>query len=215
MKQYLIKFEQWLHKLAPRERLLVLALELVLVFMIWTLIWHVPMKNQTRRLNLQVSQAKEQIVIFDEQSKSIEQQINNSPVKLLQRNISELKQSLSDIDKSLEPFGRKTLSPKKIPALVRSIINKTGGLTLLDLTSRPAVNESSAQSQQKSSLARYSTRITLTGGYFDIVKFLQKLASVRWQIIWDDFTLEVTKHPKMTVQLKIYTLYNVSNANTA
>jgi len=95
------------------------------------------------------------------------------------------------------------ISPGQMHEVLRTILASTFNVKVLALNSPPATLISDPKDRQK--LYRHSLELTLSGNYFDIIRYLRAIEQARG-IHWQALDYQVTQWPNNTVQVELFSL---------
>lgn len=105
-----------------------------------------------------------------------------------------------------EDIARETagfISPGQMHEVLRTMLASTFNVKLLALNSAPATLISDPKDPQK--LYRHSLELTLSGNYFDIIRYLRTIEQAHG-IHWQTLDYQVTQWPNNTVQVELFSL---------
>jgi len=149
------------------------------------------------------------------------------------RELVRLDNQLQSLNKDLQSLSVGLLPARNIPQVVHDVLDKSTGLTLVDMTKNAAeelllrematttYGDSSTadfQSEDDTVLApeeseqssigvyKHSVSLGVEGSYFEIRDFLKRLESLPWKFYWNYLTYKVASYPTAEVTIEIYTL---------
>ncbi|MDF2445409.1 MAG: hypothetical protein K0S46_645 [Moraxellaceae bacterium] len=96
-----------------------------------------------------------------------------------------------------------SLSPDRMQEVLRTLLAEHHGVSVLALESRPAERVSAVAGPGK--LYRHALELTLSGDYFNILKYLAALEK-QTGIHWQKLDYEVKGWPANTVRVELFTL---------
>lgn len=220
---------QWLHQaervdaLSLRERLLIfLAAALVLVTLVNTLLIDPQLSRQTA-LSRQAAQTQIQLTALQEQVRILAAEQSEDPDAPLRARMQQLQKELASADTSLLDFQSGLVSPQQMPSMLKDILQRNRTLRLVSLQTLPrqnlaaAVVEAAAQGAEagaaealqqttQSGVFRHGVKITVEGGYADLLRYLMEMESSPWEMFWGKAELKTGEYPKSTLTLTLYTL---------
>ena len=118
------------------------------------------------------------------------------------------------------------VEPNKMADLLRQVLDKNGRLQLVELKTLPvslliekpqAADIASQSTVAKSSdgqiqpgsqkqIFKHGVRITVRGGYLDLLRYVTELEKMPAQMFWGEAILSVEKYPDAVFTLTLYTL---------
>ncbi len=120
---------------------------------------------------------------------------------------------LADIDRTT----RALVSPAAMKRLLQDLLHERPGLALvalesfsepLELPEAQPAGEPDGQRAVVPALYRHGLRITLEGGYFDLVEYLEAIRDSGWRLHWDRLDYQVGEGgpQRARIRLELHTL---------
>lgn len=192
----------------------------VIIYFAFDNLFFTDIQKRINTVNVELSEKQSQISTVKSQMNVDKLKIERSKSdrRLEQRNY--LVQSINDIDKKLGARTSSEVSPKEMSLMLREMLSYDNKVKLLSLKNLPpeqlridlAMNSDQSANKSSSSLFyRHGIEVVVSGGYFDIVNYLQAVESMKWQLFWDKLSYSVSKYPLATVQFTIYSLSRQEN----
>lgn len=223
MKQYWQKLSLRLDALNLRERIMVFACAVLVLFVLLNFLLLEPQFNQQKKVSQQIkldqtAAAKIQLEMQSKwQSHGLDtDQVNQEKLKQLQQQTAKLRGDLTGVQKNL-------VSPEKMSTLLEDILKRNGRLRLVSLKNLPQVNLNKAESKEAElaagkpavktdgaseagSIYRHGVEIVVQGNYMDMMNYLAALEAMPWELYWGKTKFQVDIYPTGTMTLTVYTL---------
>lgn len=224
--------EQWevlsarFQAITPREQFLIFISGLVIVIML-------PFALALDE-NLQTIDKSKASIQIDERgirdlnitNQEFEKALAQDPNKPLKALIESYKKRLSDVDEQLLELTDELISPIQMRAALIELLNTQSGVKLTSfevLAAQPLIFSASEEMEELAEedsavlhavdseeaslgLYRHSIKLKLTGKYFAIRDYLQKLEDLKWKFFWHDFNYQLKEYPISELEIQIYSL---------
>jgi len=119
----------------------------------------------------------------------------------------QLEELLEKRNESLLKFKSKIVPPTRIPYLLESMLRDLSNLKLVSLeTLERAPFNSSKESNDSSALYKHRVRITFTGEYINMLRYLKRVEKLPFPIGWESLEYKITRFPQAQIVLTIYLL---------
>lgn len=191
-------FQRW-QALAPREQWLTYGVGLALLIMLYMMLVAEPLalRVSAEANRQQLAQARR--IEAENSAQEIQAKLAADP------NLS-YRQALAAAritqDQALQRIDAETsalVSPAKMKALLQELLNNQTKLKLVALESSSAplavpaavVANPAATETPPLVFYRHGLRLTLEGGYFDLVTYLKAIQASGWRLHWDSLNYEV------------------------
>jgi MSHA biogenesis protein MshJ len=170
-------------------------------------------KGQEQML-LNVSALHQEIVALKAQLFEAEQKSNSGKNTELNR----LRAKAAALELTVKGREGGMVPPEKMIATLKSLLAAQPGLMLISLhTSAPSpifkevMNETAATPQTTAvppgdQLYKHGIELRLQGSYADLTEYVRHLESLPWAMLWEDLSLDASRHPNIEMTLKLNTL---------
>lgn len=204
--------------LSLRERVLIFAAVAFLVTSLIDSLVLSPLLDKQRKLSTQVVQQQEKMKEIQAQITALLQardQDANSPQR---ERIRVLRQQIADGEVYLKERRDRLVPPEKMAGLLQQVLRKNGSLQLVALSTLPVtpwieqpadMAEASSAVQQavaEGQIYKHGVRITVRGGYMDLLQYVSALEKLPTQMIWSEAKMSVVQYPAAELTLTLYTL---------
>jgi MSHA biogenesis protein MshJ len=100
------------------------------------------------------------------------------------------------------------VDPVQAARILEQLLANFAGLQLTALTASTEPLNTPAQDSGAGApgLARYRVDMVISGGYMEILRYLQKLETLPWQFFWQQINFQSTGYPAAETRLQLYTL---------
>jgi MSHA biogenesis protein MshJ len=191
--------------LSRRERALVLVSVLAVIWLAWD--WSM---GQSQRRALDAARRTHTALTTQVEAEVRTQEMlrarsASDPNHALSSERSQLEGEIASLDARLEATVGRFVPPNQIPSLLKAILQRYPGVSLVRVRSQPAEPVRIAE-EKKPTLYRHPLQVELQGSYFDIKSYLADLESTDWQLAWRSLEYRVTEYPRATVVFEIETL---------
>lgn len=212
--------------LNKRERWLVFAALLFVVYSLLNALLLSPVLTKNKTLSTQISGDQTQLQALQQQIASMNSQPVFDPDAANKQRILDLTAELKTLDSQLNEMRTTLISPEQIPELLRSILKKNGKLKLLSLktlpaesmvkisapasgtqnTVTPATSDASNQELIAAAGFKHGVEISIEGRYLDLLQYVTELEKTPWHILWSKAELSTENYPLSQLKLTVYTL---------
>lgn len=188
-----------------RERVFVLlaALALVLAAIQWLLIDPASQRAQQARDRLQAAEAS-----LADIARQQPQGVTRDPDAALRRQLAALEAQLKELDAELAAREQSLVPPERMREVLRDLVQGPGSLRILGFNALPAqpVALPGAAEGAPPGFYRHGVEITVSGGYADLVAYLERLERLPWKLQWRAAKLDAGGRPELTLTLTVHTL---------
>lgn len=216
------KLNDQIDKLSLRERVIVLAAVLLVLYGLWYLFWFgsALAERDASEARLQTERTEQQQL--QQQIDTFRQLASGQALQSKRAELQAAEQRLASIDAQLAELTNGLIRADQLARVLQDVLTQTASLTLLELVTEPvtrvsvtdasAAAEASAQDQtqpqpQKSAgVYRHSVKVTVSGRYFDVLDLIRRLESLEWRFYWESLHYEVIGYPNALVIIRVYTL---------
>jgi len=100
------------------------------------------------------------------------------------------------------------VEPAQAAKVLEQLLESYAGLklTALTATSEPLNTPAQDSGAGASGLARYQVDMVISGGYMEVLRYLEKLETLPWQFFWQQVNFQTTGYPAAETRLQLYTL---------
>ncbi|WP_454782891.1 hypothetical protein [Legionella sp. WA2022007384] len=219
---YLVK--QKIDHLSERDRILLLFITIIVFIILWFFAVVKPIINSKHHKEQQIQKINEQLTILTQKKKIVEILISNPETVKVITHIRDLSTEITSLDKKLIHYNKRYIAGRDLAKLLHDMLKQTMGVTIesfatvaLPPAPPPPVNQQTSDAAPSktplvktpalpSTIQANHYRLVMRGTYFPVMRYLQRLEQLPWQLYWDKFDYTVTKYPEGLVTVDFYTL---------
>jgi MSHA biogenesis protein MshJ len=226
MKSYWERVRAAIDDMSLRERVMIFVAAAFVVISLMDVILLDPLLAKQKMLSTQVVQQQEKMKELQAQMQNLLQAKRDDEHSPLRDRLAQLKQQLQEQDSYLQSRRDRLIEPNKMADLLKQVLNKNGRLQLVELKTLPvslliekpqaadiaaqptAANSPGGQKQPGSQkqIFKHGVRITVRGGYLNLMRYVTALEKMPTQMFWGEASLSVEKYPDAVFTLTVYTL---------
>lgn len=195
-----------INKISVRERIIVLVLFVLLAVLIAQGIVMLLGYDKKDIIEASIQQKQEESIKYQETLKGLESAIDNPRVRALQRSNQDIEYRIERIKEQIENINEKLMSPARMSALVKELLEKQDDLTLLSFHVLPVVVIQSSSIEAENLFYQHGLAIELEGSYEALTEYLTQIEALPTQLFWDKLYIETDKFPQLRIQLEVHTL---------
>lgn len=192
-----------------RERVMIFAAAAFVVIALTRTMLLNPILTKQKALSAQLTQQQEKMKTLQTQIQIALQARKDDEKSPLRARLVQLKEKLQTQDDSVQGSSGRMVEPNKIGKMLEQILDKNGKLRLVALETLPVDLVAAQPKNDKNSqrqVFKHSVKITLRGGYLDLLQYLAEVEKAQVQLYWSDVGLRVDKYPDAVLVLTLYTL---------
>lgn len=218
MKRYWELVCSKIDDMSLRERVIIfLTAAFVVVALINAMLLD-PLLAKQKVLSAQVVQQQEKMKELQAQMQNLSQARRDDEHSPLRNRLAQIKRQLQEQGSYLQGRSDRLVEPNKMASLLEQVLTKNGKLQLMALNTipaslliekSPAGNAAPAQPAApagQKQIFKHGVKITVRGGYLDLLRYLAELEKLPAQMFWGEVSLSVEKHPDAVLTLILYTL---------
>ncbi|HHX8563656.1 type II secretion system protein M [Vibrio sp. RM-44-3] len=207
MNEFWLSLEERFGEMSAREKLLIALCGLVVVIMLLFTLVLEPKLNEIISNERQLSNLKQANQKIEIDTLRIQAQLKKDPNAEIDRSISNLLTESQHLSMQLAEIIEHLITPSQMAELLENVLEQQSGIHLLSLQTLPSepITEDKEASQY-SGYYVHPVRLELTGDYFSIANYLNKLESLPASYYWRSFSYKVEEYPKAKLVLEVYTL---------
>lgn len=223
------RLDQWFAGLSKRERVIVLAALFLVPIYLFAQLVYLPERQQQKKIARTIVSKNQQNQALQVQLEELSRVVNTDPDKQQRQQIAKMSEQIAAFDQSIQTSLNSMVPPQRMASLLRSLLQKRPGLTLVSMknlaaqplnvatedvstsdTEKKTVKKEKVQSgvvAPEIALYRHSIELQFDGGYLAVVKYFTELQKLSQRLFWNGVEIEMGEHyPKAHVRVEIYTL---------
>ncbi|EHH1026299.1 type II secretion system protein M [Vibrio parahaemolyticus] len=207
MNEFWSSLEERFGDMSAREKMLVALCGFVTVVMLLFTLVLEPKLNQISNNERQLSNLKQSNQKTEIDILRVKAQLNKDPNADIDLEISNLLTESQHLSMQLSQIIEHLVTPSQMAGVLESVLEQQSGIHLVSLQTLPSepITEDKEASQY-SGYYVHPVRMELTGDYFSIANYLNKLESLSASYFWRSFSYKVEEYPKAKLVLEVYTL---------
>lgn len=216
------RIAQWSERydaLSFRERSLVFAAIVVVLFMIWDNALLQPQQLKQKKYVSQMQGLNQQLEILNDKVTTMSEELHGGESRRVQNRIIELHSLLSGLERKQENLTVEFIRPAQMAKVLRDMLNNESKLSLTRLESlgvKPlfppvehngVANDSSQVAQaNQPNIYKHAMRVIFEGDFNSTLHYLRALESMPWRFYWDNVEYQVLEYPVARVIISVHTL---------
>ncbi|EJG1823801.1 type II secretion system protein M [Vibrio parahaemolyticus] len=207
MNEFWSSLEERFGDMSAREKMLVALCGFVTVVMLLFTLVLEPKLNQISNNERQLSNLKQSNQKTEIDILRVKAQLTKDPNADIDLEISNLLTESQHLSMQLSQIIEHLVTPSQMAGVLESVLELQSGIHLVSLQTLPSepITEDKEASQY-SGYYVHPVRMELTGDYFSIANYLNKLESLPASYFWRSFSYKVEEYPKAKLVLEVYTL---------
>ncbi|EHR6179480.1 type II secretion system protein M [Vibrio parahaemolyticus] len=207
MNEFWSSLEERFGDMSAREKMLVALCGLVTVVMLLFTLVLEPKLNQISNNERQLSNLKQSNQKTEIDILRVKAQLKKDPNADIDLEISNLLTESQHLSMQLSQIIEHLVTPSQMSGVLERVLEQQSGIHLVSLQTLPSepITEDKEASQY-SGYYVHPVRMELTGDYFSIANYLNKLESLPASYFWRSFSYKVEEYPKAKLVLEVYTL---------
>ncbi|WP_218763306.1 type II secretion system protein GspM [Vibrio parahaemolyticus] len=207
MNEFWSSLEERFEDMSAREKMLVALCGFVTVVMLLFTLVLEPKLNQISNNERQLSNLKQSNQKTEIDILRVKAQLKKDPNADIDLEISNLLTESQHLSMQLSQIIEHLVTPSQMAGVLESVLEQQSGIHLVSLQTLPSepITEDKEASQY-SGYYVHPVRMELTGDYFSIANYLNKLESLPASYFWRSFSYKVEEYPKAKLVLEVYTL---------
>ncbi|MCA0937954.1 type 4a pilus biogenesis protein PilO [Vibrio alginolyticus] len=207
MNEFWLSMENRFGEMSTREKALVALCGLVAVGMLLFVLVLEPTLKQVNSSKNQLNQLKLANQKTESDALRIQAQLKKDPNAEVTRELETLLAESQRLSEHLSEIVEHLITPSQMAELLEKVLAHETGIHLVSLQtlpSEPIANDDNAS--QYSGYYVHPVRMELSGDYFSISHYLNKLENLPATYYWRSFSYKVDEYPKATLVVEVYTL---------
>jgi len=190
-----------------RERILLLAAALVVLFLIWDIAIRAPVDQRADAAADRIAQIERDRENLRATERTLRTELEDTAGDDHQDRATALRAEIEAIDERLATRTARVISPAEMVAVLRDMVAADDALTLEALANLGA-DEVIAEDRDEGipRVYRHRVEVVASGDFFALLAYLQRLEGLDWQFQWDELRLETTSYPRARITISLSTL---------
>ncbi len=211
-----------------RERILIIAVGVVLVWALAQVLYFNAAAKQEKRLQTAIKGAQQSIALLEANQMVLRTRLDEDSLAARQAKLDELKRRRQALDDLLHQQGIRLLNPERMREVLHDLLRGSElrliGMRRLPVevaySTEPKVEPDQPGPNQEMAAARtpgaagkhgvtvyrHAVQIELEGNYAGMVEYLERLERSGWRLMWQALDIETRDYPSARLRLTVYTL---------
>jgi len=192
------KFAQYWQNLAPREQWLTFGVGLALLIMLYVVLVAEPLGVRIAAEQNRQKEANARLLTAESSLLEIQAKLAADPNLSYRQALATAQASHQMLLQRIDVETSTLVSPARMKALLQDLLRNQAKLKLvaLESSSAPLALPAAAMTEPKEKAPpvvfyRHGLRLTLEGGYFDLLTYLNAIQASGWRLHWDSLNYEV------------------------
>jgi len=204
LKSYLLKAEKILNEKTLRERVILLAAILFLIFFIWKNLIFSYLSQSTDQVLESKEKISSQINQLEGQIDSLSEVIGRDSTASLEAHLKDLTAKNHSLRQEILDKTQNLTEAKDMQGILRSLLQKHPQIKLRSINSvadKPLFEPSApTQAYQKGIVMEFE------GNFLDNLALLRQLEQAEPKIVWDEMVYDVTAYPIGKLRVRLHTI---------
>lgn len=218
MKQAWQRYAEKFDALSVRERMMVFVAAIAVVcFVGYEAVLSGNLARGTR-LSTQIAQHEAEAIQTRTRIQALTVALAQDPNQELRTQIAALRSRVEQHDAEVRGVYKGLVTPDRMAAVLEDMLTRSRRVQLLalrtlpveTLVERPANQAEGEVSPVSESSGRqvfkHGVRITLEGGYLDLLDYAARLEKLPWQMFWAHAGMDARDYPRVRMTITLYTL---------
>ena len=201
-------FVQFWRQRAPREQWLMYLIGLALLGLLYLQWLAAPLSARTLAQQKRLAQVEQGVVAAQGALRQLDERLAADTNPRYRQAIGSAEAKREAMFAQIDGGTARLISPTDMQKLLENLLRRQSGLRLVELRNLSAPLSLPEAQQAPSALYRHGLQLTLEGGYFDLVGYLEAVQASGWQLHWSSLDYQVSEAGpgKARVRLELYTL---------
>jgi len=203
--------------LTLRERSILAAIGVILVFFIWSQFVYLPFEKKQKRHFMKLAELNQQFVTQSDRLSELTVLLANDPNAPIRAKQKLLQNEMSELTTEIESRLSNLVAPEKMADLMRHVLADYKGLSLVSAKNLPVEplqvrsmatktkNEKGVETESQAVIFAHGFEMVLSGQYFQALEFLQHLEEMKG-FYWRTLNYKVDGYPSAKITIQISTL---------
>ncbi len=209
MKEMWTRYAERIDAMTLRERAMIFVAAAAVIILVLYVGLISPKLERQRRMTSEISQQQGAQRALNSEVQKLLQASTVDPDAATRAQLAEIKSRLEANERTLKGLNASIVPPDRIRGLLASLITRERGLELVELKTlplAPLLPATGSARASESQVYRHGVELTLRGTYLDLLRYLDGLEDLSYQMYWGRVELAATDYPAVTMKLTVYTI---------
>lgn len=216
-------------ELSLRERAVILAAMLTLLFLGWYAYLIEPLKLTEKTLVSELDKKRGQLQTLNDQFTLMSDKQKQDPNAIARERLQKLREEQKQLTEELRGATANLVAPELMPEVLRSMLKSAEGLTLISMRglgstplfqapadakpAKPGAPAAPAEAEDApkspgvlDSAYKHGVQMEFSGDFFATLEYLKRLEALEWKFFWDSVTFDVQDYPQAMTTVRVFTL---------
>lgn len=137
-------------------------------------------------------------------------QLAQNPDDFARSRVAALTGEINALDEQLRGVNRGLVPPQRMAGILEEMLARNPGIELVRLRTLPVSylieRTQSSSSDERANVYKHGLEMTLQGRYLDLLKYLEKLEALPWQMFWARVSMDAEDSPSVRITVTVFTL---------
>lgn len=223
MIQYWNRLSERVDKLNLRERAMILAAALLLVYTAMDTLLIAPVQARRKAAMDGYAQRQNEIKTVSATLQTLARSRSEGPDAGAALRLNESRSKLAALERDARELSSRLMSPERMRDVLQQILARRPRLELMQMKTLPqsAVGlpadaqkaaqpakpaEPRGEAAPASSIYKHGIQLTVRGSYLDLLAYLKEIESLPVRIYWDKLDLSAVDYPTAMLRVTLYTV---------
>lgn len=223
MKALLSRVADRIDRASFRERVLIFAALATLAFAVADLVLVDPQVAQQKRLTRELAQRRSEAAAMQEQMARLVASRSASPERNNRERLERARIEIGALERRIAEEQSRFTRPEQMRAVLEEMLSRNRNVALVEIrtldpaaagTMSPSATKSSVQPKPakpvpaglERTIYRHGVELTVTGGYLDLMAYVEDLERMPSRLYWSGAELDASKYPVVRLRLNVFTL---------
>lgn len=208
MKQTWQNLSDKVAALEPREKGIIFGGVMTLILWLNYMYSIEPIMIQKNKDESTITSQAEEIDSIQKQIGLYQGALGKDPNQAVNKSIIDTEKSIIEIDQTLSELTANFISPHKMREVLGELLRSDELIKVTNFTAIPAekVDIAGVPSDTDITIYQHGIRLTITGTYFDLQRYVSRIEQLPWRFYWKTFAYTVVQHPTSQLEIEITTI---------
>ncbi len=191
-----------------RERLLLMAAMVAMMFMLIDTFWLQPAFKAQQVTEARIAELETKLNGLRQNARMLSYDDDDDQLHSRDEQRRQLQSQLTQLDERIVNQLGVLVQPAQAAHVLERLLANSAGLKLASLSasSEPLRIGGEDDNNDAAGLTRYQVDMLIDGNYLEVLRYLQKLEKLPWKFFWQEINFQSTGYPRAQTRLKLYTL---------
>lgn len=196
--------------LSLRERGLVFAGVLMVLFLLWDQLLLAPLDSRQVQTGQELESLRVQAEQVRSQVRALSVHGRGARMVALEAELQRLHQEHQRLDERLQAATAGLIAPETMARVLEEVLSEQGGMTLIRVENRSAQplfgDQEAAAGTSVAGVYRHGLVMEFEGSYAETMQYLHALEALPHTFFWEAVEFDMDHYPRARVRLSVFTL---------